>query len=313
MKALDFPRGSFSLAATVGAIVWVALLIFQQPDLHHDQWARLLLQLAALVWMPLALSLMNPPNRRLQYVVFPAAITLVVSLQLPAGWIAFAWAIPWTGITAILFVAGVQALAQDPYRAGHWAVAAAQVFLLIGGLATMADRLGLQPLGFDPAIILLTAVHFHYAGFILLLPMGWAALRWPAPFFTPAVWLMLIAVPLTAAGITVAQVTGHFQLETLAACLVALSGWGVAFGYIRVILKEDLPRVTRWCWGIMAVSLLFSMTLSVGYAVRIYWPVDLLNLPAMRAFHGTANAFGVAGGGLLGWYFFNRANPKANL
>jgi hypothetical protein len=39
------------------------------------------------------------------------------------------------------------------------------LYLPIGGAWLVASRLGIQPLGFGDTIVLLTAVHFHFAGF----------------------------------------------------------------------------------------------------------------------------------------------------
>lgn len=306
MKPLRLPWNSFHASAGWGAAVWLLLLCLRQPDFRQHEWATLVLQLAALVWVPMSLALLNWPKGWLQRLVFPAAVALVVAMQQPAGWRAALWALPWLAVTAIIFLAGIEALFQSGRSAWKWSVAGAQIFLLIGGLATVADRLGLQPFGFDPAIILLTGVHFHYAGLIFPLLLGWPAQRWPAWFSNLAAWLAVATVPLTAAGITLSQIMADFRLEAVAAGTVALSGWLGALGYFRAIWRENLPWPVRLSWGLMAVCLLFSMSLGLGYALRPYWPTDWLTIPSMRALHGTANALGVAGGGLLGWYFFKR-------
>ncbi|MCB9314611.1 MAG: YndJ family transporter [Lewinellaceae bacterium] len=302
MKTVRLPWDSLPATAGWGAIIWLILCAVQVPDLQSDAWARLLLQLAVLVWVPLGLSLMGNVPALLTRWVFPAALAVLVSLQLPTGWLAGIFAVPWLLVCGVLFISGVEQLVKQ--AVSDRAFSGAKMFILIGGLSIVADRLALRPLGFDPAIILLTAVHFHYAGFVFLLLLGLAARRFANCVFPVAVWLALASVPLTALGITLTQLSRVFWVESLSAVLVVAAGWLGAFGYLQTVLKIQIPWITRLCWTALAFSLLFSMTLSLGYALRVYVPIDLLSIPAMRAWHGSVNAIGVAGMGLVGWYLF---------
>lgn len=299
MKTVRLPWVSLTAAAGWGAIVWLILGAVQCPALQSDNWARLLLQLAVLVWVPLGLSLMGNVPVLLTRLVFPTALAVLVSLQLPAGWVAAVFALPWLLVCAILFVSGLEQLTKR--GASDRAFSGAKIFILIGGLSILADRLALRPFGFDPAIILLTAVHFHYAGFIFLLLLGLAARSFTNRVFPVAVWLALASVPLTALGITLTQLSRIFWVESLAAGLVVAAGWLGAWGYLQVVVKMRGPLIARFCWTAMAIALIFSMTLSLGYALRPYLPLDFLSIPNMRAWHGSANAIGVAGLGLAGW------------
>ena len=95
---------------------------------------------------------------------------LVVSFWLPAGPAAAVLAAPWLAITGwTALVAGVR-LVRDPdrFRLGvRHATDAAVAFLAVGATFAVIDRLGVQPFGFSATVILLTAVHFHFAGFVL--------------------------------------------------------------------------------------------------------------------------------------------------
>ena len=46
--------------------------------------------------------------------------------------------------------------------------------IVVGAVFAFMDRLGVRPFGFSTTIILLTAVHFHFAGFVLVLPLAGA-------------------------------------------------------------------------------------------------------------------------------------------
>lgn len=297
---------NYTTTARLGAAVWLLLLLTWRPDLHHDAWARLLLLLAVLVWVPLGFGLLKYPTRYqnwpLPWLTGAAGLLLVGAFHLNAGWVAAALALPWVAVTLWAFAKGVDRLVQpEPgvARAGNLALAAAQIFLPVGSLWALADRLGWQPLGFDPAIVLLTGVHFHYAGFAFTLLAGLAATKSPNWLSRTGALLAVVSVPLTAVGITATQMGAALWPETLAAASVALAGWLTAAAYAQLAWRER--GLARWCWALLSLSLVFSMSLALLYALRSVWPLEVLQIPAMRAWHGTVNALGVAGAGLLGW------------
>lgn len=290
---------NFSLIFRMGWAIWGLAVLWLRPDLYHEVWARLLLLLAIWVWVPLALWLLDYPARWAPW-VWGAGILAGVGLLLPRGWVAGVLILPWIGVQLGVFKQGIDHWWSHRGHPGERSVAAAQVFLIVGGLWTLADRLGWQPLGFDPAIVLLTGVHFHYAGFIFPLLCGWLYRISPHALSATAARLALWSVPFTAVGITFTQLGwGHIP-EMLAAATVALSGWCAG-----IVFLQMAPRSGARIWAMIAgISLFFSMSLALGYALRFYFPLDFLQIPAMRALHGTANALGVSGAGL---YFFAKA------
>lgn len=54
-------------------------------------------------------------------------------------------------------------------------------------------------------------------------------------------------------------------------------------------------------WSVAGLSLAASMVLSILDGVRFYGGIAGLDIPWMRATHGTANAFGFALLGLIAW------------
>ena len=282
-----------------GALIWLWLVVTQQPNAHHHEWARLLLMLAVLVWVPLALRLLKYPERTALPVAL-AGYGLVAAMYLPAGIFAGLLACGWLLVCLWVFKKGVDELLQQKRDTCRQAIGAAQIFLIIGALWTVADRFALRPLGFDTAIVLLTGVHFHYAGFLFPLLAGWLYQYSPTSTNRLAARLAIVAVPLTAIGITIAQVTGNYIPEAFAAAAVALSGWLCGYGYLRHFSTSNIRLPVRILWVVTGLSLIFSMTLTLGYAIRPFYAIDWLQIPNMRAWHGTVNALGVAGCGLLG-------------
>jgi hypothetical protein len=146
-------------------------------------------------------------------------------------------------------------------------------------------------MGFGEPVVLLTAVHFHYAAFTALVWTGCAARRLPATWGRRAtVAGVAVGTPLLAAGITLAP-----WLELAGALLLAGS-----LGWLAVRVLASAPRAGGLLVRISAVSVLFSMPLAVAYA----WgqvATPLVSLATMARLHGTANALGFGLCGLIGW------------
>lgn len=283
--------------AAIGAILWLLLLGWVRPDTSHDEWARLLLALAVLVWSPLAFRLLDYPDQYAPWVGLAGSL-LAVSLFLPAGLVSGVLSCGWLIVGLWTCQLGWIRLQNWRHAPENRAIGAGQVFLLIGSLWAVFDRFGWRPLGFDPAIVLLTGVHFHYAGFIFPLLTGWLQQFFPGYTSRFAALLAILAIPMTAVGITVMQVSGVYWPEAAAAAVVALSGWLCGIGYLRLAFRNGVSVGVRIAGTGLALCLFFSMTLALGYAMRGYYPIDFLQIPAMRAWHGSVNALGVAGFGL---------------
>jgi hypothetical protein len=154
-----------------------------------------------------------------------AALPLLAAYALPPGWAAAVLALPWLALTAALALSALVDTARRVRRFGWQArldvlTDAALGFLAIGGLFLASDRAGLAPLGFSSQIILLTAIHFHFAGFGLLLLATELARRsgsW-VPFVAASV--LVAGIPLTAAGF----VMRSDVLNAIGALLVVASG-----------------------------------------------------------------------------------------
>ena len=300
--------------AVVGALAWGGFTFLRVPRLTDHAWAHALLLFVVLVLVPLALELWRDaeePAVRLRWfawverVQLPAGLALLVACWLPPGSIAAAAALPWVVVTALLAVIGLWRVQQEGLRRDLDGLCrdAALIFGLVGGMWTVADRLGYRPLGFDPEIVLLTAVHFHFAG--LLLPL-FAGLVQRELFFwrlaSRAAVGVVLGVPALAVGITLTQQGAGPSAEAAAGCGLALAGMVVGVLHVRLAVDSRGPVATRLLIGIAGVSLFVGMVLAALYAMRAFvTPFPWLGIPQMRMLHGTTNAIGFALCGVLGW------------
>lgn len=299
----------------VGGVIWSVVVVWRGPSLFETNWATALLLLSPLVLVPLGLRLalrIDPKGsgaRLLRWALHlqpPTALSLVIAFTLPAGWLAAVFSLPWLATTAVISLAGLVRIWQrGSVRPEALCLDAGLVYLVIGGGWAVMAAWGLRPLDFESVIVLLTAIHFHHAGFVLPLLTGLAGKHLGGiPARTAALGVMG-GVPLVAVGITATRLGFGPWFECLAACTTALAGLIVAWLHLRLARQRTWSRAVRSLWCVAALSLTGSMVLAALYGCRFFAPVAWLDIPWMRALHGTTNALGFGLAGMIGWSLAN--------
>jgi hypothetical protein len=301
-----------------GGIVWVVYAWITVPNVDHSGWAHALLLMAALVLVPLALELVEPDvatvpaflEKTARVAQFPAALLLAWSCSRPVGGWAAATAAPWVLVCAFTGARGLRRLSESGWRLPLDALCidCALAFLGVGGAWVFADRAGFRPLGFSETIVTLTAVHFHFAGLLLPLIAGLTVRTFSFSRFTSqsAVGVVL-GVPAVAIGITTTQLGWGPAFEAAAGCGLAVSGLSIAILQLQIATEPRRSPCARALFLIAGLSLFFGMLLAGIYASRAYvLPLPWLDVPWMRALHGTANAVGFGLCGVLAW----RCSPR---
>ncbi|HEV2756977.1 MAG TPA: YndJ family transporter [Actinomycetota bacterium] len=271
----------------------------------------LALALAVLVVVPLALRLDG--RRRLQpghlLAVVGAGAVAALSLLVDAGAVAAGLAIPWLGAVAALalrhaFPFDLRALLRDAL------VVLSSAYLVVGAGWFVLSRYAARLLDFDDTIVELTAVHFHYAGFVAPVLVHRLAVRLRRDGRSDAaaraaLVAVLVATPLTAAGITFEPALGAAGAALFAAGLTVAS---------VLTLRWVVPpagAATRALLAVSSLSVIASMTLAVAYALGHWLGTAAPSLPVMVRTHGVLNAAGFALAGVLGWLREERATPPA--
>ena len=212
-------------------------------------------------------------------------------MALPTGPVAAALSVPWLALGGALGIAAAwQGLRElpgifRPARAAELGFLAAFGFLAVAALFLFFDRLGVQPGGFSSDIILLTAVHFHFAGFGLLLVASLLAARRPRVGL--AVLGLTVAIPVTAAGF----VTGSTALNALGALVTGLSGIGLALALLSDRSSASGPA--RLAWRLAGLALLVGMPMGIAWSVAIAFGLNFLDIDRMVRTHGALNSLAV--------------------
>jgi MFS family permease len=307
---LTEPRSHCFRSAGLGAVAWVAALVL------WPRWEVALLLLAPLVVVPLGLALAASPDRQpwpwraAVWLQLPAALALLGAFALNTGPWAALLAVPWLAVTVLAALHGLVRLrSRGPGPVEELCIDAGLVYLAVGGGWLVLSRWGARPVGFDDLIVLLTAVHFHYAGFVLPLLTGLAgrALRsWEARVAAVGV---IAGVPLVAVGINLAQL--HYRgLEPWAASLLAAAATLTAVLHMW-LAGRSAAVLQRWLFTVAGVSLLTGMLLAAVYAWGRYSGIARVEIPEMLPSHGAINAVGFALAGVLGWVVGPRPDGDA--
>lgn len=302
------------LKVRIGVIVWCGFTYFSVPRLKDEAWAYALLLLAALVLVPMAWCLarddddsprMAGLHRTALLLQLPAALLLMAAIMLPVGPVAMLCTLPWLVALGCMAITGMwRVTRRRVIPPADLARDAGLIYALVGGIWLFADRAGMHPLGFGRTIVVLTAVHFHYVGLVLPIVTGLAVAHRPTSRLgVPTVWGVIVGVPLVAVGITATQMGWGRSLELLSTLVLVLAGWGVAAMHLQLVMRDVVaPRLTRILWSIAALSLALGMLLAALYALRsLGLPWAWLDIPWMRALHGSLNALGFSLPALLAW------------
>lgn len=313
--------------AFFGALVWVLLLFVDLGVAPGAEalGARLLL-LAPLILVPLLLDAAAPPDdaspwlRAASWTLGPGALIVVASLLVPvgraAGGLAAVWLLP-TGLVAAWGVTRGAWLWRDDRLDAPEAILAVGCLGLPGGAVWLVmSRAGIDPGPYGSLVVLLTAVHFHFATFVA--PV-WAALLGRAVRALRPAWSRAFAglgaglvggTPLVAVGIALSGTpAGHAPVETLGVVVLTASAIGLA-GLGLAVAPRLADRGAALMVGVSAAALLGAMALSLWFNVGARLGVTAPDLLWMLPRHGWLNGVGFGLWGALGWQRAGRTEAR---
>lgn len=313
---------SASILFSSGA--WVLTGILSLLDIIKIGLIEQVFLLAPLVIIPLGLVLIDVPDASEKLwqlhnfikISQPfCALSVLIAFLLPSGILAGVLSSSWLVLTGLIAVLGLARLiSRRNLDIEELCIDAGAIYISVGGGWLVLSRLDINPLGFGDLIVLLTAVHFHFAGFAALVITGvtgrilTSVFKGKLRLYQISAFGLIAGIPLVAAGITFSpflEVTGAIITATSLAILAYL----IIFFVIRVIthrLAQSLLTVSALC---SIIGALFIYAYAIGEFSGSY-PVSI---SLMVRIHGVSNALGFALCGLLAWNILQpQANPAAN-
>jgi hypothetical protein len=257
-----------------------------------------LIATALIITTPLAhRALGGPPQQRVALRVTGALAAL--SFTLDAGVVAAAMTVPWLCLGVVLALhelrtIGLVRLLRCP-NAAVLGPLATWAWMAAGATWLTAHRLGLEPLGFDRAITLLTVAHFNVAGLGLTALLAVTYRRRPGTMLLAAIWLHQAGMLTVAAGLTF---NDHLEVAGAAAITVALAVWAViVVGWVR----DGLQGPARVLLVVAAVAWILPMALALGWALGPFLPEPVVTtFITMLRYHAALQTFGLVLCGLAG-------------
>jgi hypothetical protein len=295
----------------LGVVVWFVLLFTTTSDSTETELVHKIVFYAILVIVPLTLSLIPAGEQRggiglyrLVVLAQPvAAIVTIASFYIEKGPLSAALSAAWLILTALIALVGVTRLiARRFYPLEELSVDAGLLYLPVAGVWLVVYRLGVQPLDYGEMIILLTVVHFHFAGFATPVIAGMLGRMLantqsqPSRIFPLIVFAIIAAMPLIATGITFSPWLGLLGTLLLTSGLVLLAVLTLARVW-RVIASTS----ARLLLVIAALSSCAAMVLACLYAYSIVTHTLIIRIPTMAMTHGVLNAFGFVTCSLIAW------------
>ena len=319
MRVVSPARASLRWEALLGAAVWLGLVAGTWSGWPQLGVIELLFLLAPWIVVPLATSLIPPANQAepsladraaSKWIVFWAAALATCSFFLPTGVFAASLASAWLFVCAFFALRGLRRLWR--YRASSFSqfcFAAGEAYLIVAGIWLVASRLGLNPVGFQEPIVLLTAVHFHFAGFLSATLAGLTYERLRETQWSKPLAVALAGVVVGPGLLALAFLVGP-KVKLAAVILIALGQVGLAAGMVRVALSKVNP-VARTLLLLSSGCIVIGMVLAASWALGEYPLQSFVELGRMERIHGTLNAIGFGICGLIGWSSLAEEKPQA--
>ena len=300
------------LSALVGVVAWLLLLLTTTSDLRETEVIHKVVFFGMLVVVPLGLSLVPVPGEqgsslyRLAVLVQPvAALPSIASFYLETGPLAASLSAAWFFLTLLIALIGLMRLrSRRPHPVEELAIDAGLLYVPVAGVWLVVYRLGVQPFDYGETIILLTVIHFHFAGFAAPIIAGMsgrvlATRKHPQAIYTFSIFAIVAAMPLVAAGITFSPWLGLIGTLLLSAGLVMIAV--LTIGWVIPAITLSSSRLLLF---IGALSSCAAMVLACLYAYSLPMKILIIDIPTMALTHGILNAFGFVACSLAAWTIF---------
>jgi YndJ-like protein len=298
-------RGAIRPPILIGGAIWLALALASFASRVHLGVIEVLFLLGPWIVVPLGADLVRGAGTSRQSVVLDWGLVAAASLatvsffldnRVVAAWFASSWLLVCAGFAGDglrRFAAlGTKSFTQFCFAAGEG-------YLLVAGTWLVASRAGVPLLAFREPIVLLTAVHFHFAGFASAVLAGLVDGAFVGHRGRRMLRAALVAVVLGPGILGLAFLLGP-KWKLAAALLIALGQLGLAGGMVRAgIAAKNISG--RWLLFVAGGSVAAGMTLAAVWAIGEYPLQAFVNIRQMAEFHGVLNAVGFVVCGLLGW------------
>jgi hypothetical protein len=298
--------------AIIGGGAWAVLFVVPLSDSFEGDLIQRILLLGVLIIVPLGLALVtaisqsrSPFFRWAVMLHRYAAVAVIVSGLLDAGYFAAALASLWLLVTGLIGLDGLIGLYRlrhsELTRVVNVSLHVGMIYLPIGAVWLVMSRLGIQPLGFGDTIVLLTAVHFHFAGFAAPMLAALTGRHLRASLTVQKLLVVTVACIIAGTPLVAAGITASPTIALIGAVIISLGLHCLALLNLVWVVPSFSPPLPKVLLIISSLASVPAMLLAAVYAYSIVFQKLIVDIPQMAMTHGVANAFGFALCGLTAW------------
>ncbi|QDU82019.1 hypothetical protein Pla110_37720 [Polystyrenella longa] len=278
------------LSRTLAEIPFRDVLNKMKDEPSKLKWEPFLLRMIRLVW-------------------FPAFSFLAVALIVSDWRLIVLLLVPFAVLTMLFSLHGLASLVERQWSTTLCLLVAGQFYYPVSAVSLFLWKFEISLFGLPLGIILLTALHFQFAGLVLPILLAQLQKVYSSTTLNILCLSILASIPLVGLGIA-----GFPLIECVSALL--LSTMLMAFAcqqlFTAFSFRRHQPLVSSLLM-ISACSLLVSMPMAMVYAVGEFYEIAWISIPTMISWHGSLNAFGFCFCGLLGWMLNDRSIYKKSL
>ncbi len=297
---------------------------FVTTEIDSLQYIQMLLVFSYGILIPILLHILHlKKNSLFRWITIfhPVAFLFaMVAFLLPQGIYSTVSSFPWLLFTLMVALFGLLSFLSDKsYRNIHdISIHAGLLYISIGGVWMLLHRTGIQILHFKDVIVLLTAIHFHYAAVVTPIVFGYMGkdfLKVRPSFEKVYTWLMgffLVGPLVIATGITYSYVNPWFEFLAVVEFVLPVIVLSVLFFVYYVPTIRD--RAVKHSYMVTFLSLFISMAFALlyglghigGFGQHGHHSHEILDIPLMVFVHGFVNAFGFSLFALVGLSILKR-------
>ncbi|BDH61297.1 membrane protein [Lysinibacillus sp. PLM2] len=279
----------------ISIVLFLVAVVFGE-----DEPFLLMLTVAQIAYVPLTLRMIMKRNdwfsRYYPYFTIPASFSVIfLHITNPTSW-DYLFAAIYLLFTCVVAFYGISRFISRGFiHFEEFSIDLALIYLSIGGMWFFAYITKIDT-GFSPMITWLTAIHFHYAAFILLVFVGLLGRIYKPKLYPLAASILLISLMLLAIGITFSV-----WIEWVSVVFYMIGIYMMIYITLRAPFVNQLQKgLILVSFGSLGVTIVFSFLYAFGRLTNYF----SVSIGFMLQFHGFLNCMLFALVGLVGWSIF---------
>jgi hypothetical protein len=184
-------------------------------------------------------------------------------------------------------------------------VASGWLLIAVGGLWFISLIVGKSPWSYDMRFTMLTALHFHFAGFALPILTG-QLIHFSQKNKLAVTNVLVITCPILLVSIPSVGIGIAYSPTIEVVASISLLTCCILTALCQIYCAGFIKSHGGWLLSISATALIASSIMAMIYSVGEYTGIQSLAIPVMIVSHGALNSLGFSLLGLVGWTIYQK-------